>query len=152
MNMNYRALGKERAGIPNDLDLFVGGMISLLILEYSRKRHMPLIILNIALILYAVYGYFVPGMFYHAGLTWERVIAASSIEVATVVFSNLPQFALTLVGSLLLVLSVLRGFGCIDSLLVATNRVAIRSHNAIPQSSVIGSMAIGTVSGSGQTI
>jgi TRAP transporter 4TM/12TM fusion protein len=149
MNTNYRALGEERAGIPNTQDLFVGGAMTLLVIEYARKRHMPLFILNIILILYAVYGYMVPGMFYHAGLSWNRVIAASSIEMATGIFSNLPQLALTLIGSFLLVLSLLRGFGCIDSLLRATKRVAIRSHHAIPQSAVIGSMAIGTVSGSG---
>jgi TRAP transporter 4TM/12TM fusion protein len=47
------------------------------------------------------------------------------------------------------VLSLLRGFGCVDSLLRATKRVAVRSPHAIPQSAVIGSMCIGTVSGSG---
>ena len=58
-----------------------------LIIEYARKRHLPLFILNIVLILYAVYGYCVPGMFYHAGLSWERVISASSVEMATGIFS-----------------------------------------------------------------
>ncbi len=43
----------------------------------------------------------------------------------------------------------MRGFGCVDSLLAATKRIAIRSPHAIPQSAVIGSMLIGTVSGSG---
>ena len=62
---------------------------------------------------------------------------------------HLPQIALTIIGSFLLVLSLLRGFGCVDSLLRATKRVAIRSPHAIPQSAVIGSMAIGTISGSG---
>ncbi len=149
MNTNYVSLGEERAGTPNTADLIVGGTMALLIIEYARKRHMPLFILNIVLILYAVYGYFVPGMFYHAGLTWERVISASSVEMATGIFSRLPQIALTVIGSFLLVLSLLRGFGCINSLLRATKRVAIRSHHAIPQSAVIGSMLIGTVSGSG---
>ena len=149
MNSNYIALGEERAGAPNTQDLVVGGLMCLLIIEYARKRHMPLFILNIVLILYAVYGYVVPGLFYHAGLTWDRVISASSVEMATGIFSRLPQIALTIIGSFLLVLSLLRGFGCIDSLLRATKRVAIRSHHAIPQSAVIGSMAIGTVSGSG---
>ena len=149
MNTNYIALGEERAGTPNTADLVVGGLMTLLIIEYARKRHMPLFILNIVLILYAVYGYLVPGMFYHAGLSWDRVISASSVEMATGIFSRLPQIALTIIGSFLLVLSLLRGFGCIDSLLRATKRVAIRSHHAIPQSAVIGSMAIGTVSGSG---
>jgi TRAP transporter 4TM/12TM fusion protein len=121
----------------------------LLIIEYARKRHMPLFILTIVLVLYAVYGYYVPGIFYHAGLSWERVISASSVEMATGIFSRLPEIALTIIGSFLLVLSLLRGFGCVDSLLRATKRIAIRSPHAIPQSAVIGSMAIGTVSGSG---
>jgi TRAP-type uncharacterized transport system fused permease subunit len=118
-------------------------------LEYARKRQVPLFILTVVLILYAVYGYYVPGMFHHAGLSWERVISASSVEIETRIFSRLPQIALTVIGSFLLVLSLLRGFGCDDSLLRVTKRVAIRSHHAIPQSAVIGSMAIGTVSGSG---
>ena len=149
MNTNYLALGEERNGFYNTQDIVTGGLMALLIIEYARKRHVPLFILNVIIILYAVYGYLVPGMFYHAGLTWHRVIAAASVEMETGIFARLPQLALTLIGSFLLVLSVLRGFGCIESLMRATKRVAIRSHHAIPQSAVIGSMMIGTVSGSG---
>ena len=149
MNANYMALGEERAGMWNTNDMIMGGGMALLILEYSRKRHVPLFILNVVLILYAVYGNWVPGMFYHGGLSWDRVITASSVEMATGIFSRLPQIALTIIGSFLLVLSLLRGFGCVDSLLRATKRVALRSPHAIPQSAVIGSMLIGTVSGSG---
>jgi len=149
MNTNYIALGTERVGSWNAADLTVGGAMTLLVMEYARRRHMPLFVLNVLLALYAVYGYVVPGMFYHAGLTWTRVVTASSVEMATGIFSRLPQIALTVIGSFLLVLSLLRGYGCIDSLLRATKRVAIRSPHAIPQSAVVGSMAIGTVSGSG---
>jgi len=149
MNTNYLALGLERAGAWNNADMIMGGGMTLLIMEYARKRHMPLFILNIILIVYAVYGYLVPGMFYHAGVTWERVITASSVEIATGIFSSLPQIALTIVGSFLLVLSLLRGFGCIQSLLRATKRIAVRSPHAIPQSAVVGSMCVGMVSGSG---
>lgn len=149
MNTNYMALGEERAGMWNSTDLAVGGIMTALIIEYARKRHMPLFILNIILILYAVYGDYVPGMFHHAGLSWHRLITASSVEMATGIFSRLPQIALTVIGSFLLVLSLLRGYGCIDSLLRATKRIAVKSHHAIPQSAVIGSMAIGTISGSG---
>ncbi len=149
MYTNFVSLGEERNGMWNSTDLTVGGVMTLLVIEYARKRHMPLFILNIILILYAVYGYVVPGMFYHAGVSWERVISASSVEMETGIFSNLPQIALTIIGSFLLVLSLLRGFGCVDSLLRATKRIAIRSPHAIPQSAVVGSMAIGTISGSG---
>jgi TRAP transporter 4TM/12TM fusion protein len=149
MNDQYMALGLERAGAWNTTDLIMGGVMTLLIMEYARKRHMPLFILNIVLIVYAVYGNWVPGMFYHAGLSWDRLITASSVEVSTGIFSRLPQIALTVVGSFLLVLSLLRGFGCIESLLRATKRVAFRSPHAIPQSAVVGSMCVGMVSGSG---
>src|SRR4051794_1850021 len=149
MHTEYYELGTVRAGDWNSTDMAVGGLMTLLVLEYSRKRHMPLFVLNIALILYAVYGYVIPGMFYHSGLSWNRVITAMSVETTTGVFSNLPQIALTVVGAFLLVLSVLSGFGCIESLLRATKRVAIRSAHALPQSAVVGSMCVGTVSGSG---
>ena len=149
MHMNYVSLGEERSGMWNTADLTVGAVMTALIIEYARKRHMPLFVLNIALILYAVYGYLVPGMFYHAGVSWGRIVSASTVEMETGIFSSLPQIALTIIGSFLLVLSLLRGFGCVDSLLRATKRVAIRSPHAIPQSAVLGSMAIGTISGSG---
>jgi len=149
MHTEYYALGTERAGDWNATDLVIGSVMTALVLEYSRKRHMPLFALNILLILYAVYGYMVPGMFSHAGLSWWRVGTAMSVETTTGVFSNLPQIALTVIGAFLLVLSTLSGFGCIESLLRATKRVAIRSPHALPQSAVIGSMCVGTVSGSG---
>jgi TRAP transporter 4TM/12TM fusion protein len=149
MNTEYYELGTSRAGSWEPWDLFVGGLMTVLVMEYARKRHMPLFVLNIVLILYAVYGYLVPGMFHHAGLSWHRVVTAMSVENTTGVFSNLPQIALTIVGAFLLVLSVLSGFGCIISLLRATKRVAARSAHALPQSAVVGSMCVGTVSGSG---
>ena len=114
MNMEYYELGTSRAGAWDPSDLFMGGLMALLVLEYSRKRHMPLFVLNIVLIFYAVYGWLVPGMFHHAGLSWNRVVTAMSVENTTGVFSNLPQIALTTIGSFLLVLSVLTGYGCIE--------------------------------------
>jgi TRAP transporter 4TM/12TM fusion protein len=149
MHTEYYDLGTSRAGSWSRYDLFVGTLMTALVMEYARKRHMPLFVLNLVLILYAVYGFLVPGMFYHAGLSWWRVGTAMSVETTTGVFSNLPQIALTVVGSFLLVLSVLNGYGCIESLLRATKRVAARSAHALPQSAVVGSMCVGTVSGSG---
>ena len=149
MHTEYYDLGTSRAGSWSGYDLFVGTAMTALVMEYARKRHMPLFVINIVLMVYAVYGYLVPGMFYHAGLSWWRVGTAMSVETTTGVFSNLPQIALTVVGSFLLVLSVLSGYGCIESLLRATKRVAARSAHALPQSAVVGSMCVGTVSGSG---
>jgi TRAP transporter 4TM/12TM fusion protein len=149
MHTEYEALGTERVGYWDWTDLTLGVAMMALVMEYARKRHIPLFVLNIILILYAVYGYLVPGMFGHGGLTWWRVGTAMSVETATGVFSNLPQIALTVIASFLLVLSVLNGFGAIESLLRATKSVAVRSPHALPQSAVVGSMCVGTISGSG---
>ena len=63
-----------RAGIWSATDLAMGGLMAALVMEYTRKRHMALFVLNIVLILYAVYGWLVPGMFHHPGLSWTRVV------------------------------------------------------------------------------
>jgi TRAP transporter 4TM/12TM fusion protein len=149
MHVEYELIGTVRAGMWSTSDLTMGGLMALLVMEYARKRHFALFVLNILLILYAVYGAIVPGMFFHPGLSWERVVSAMSVEMSTGVFSNLPQLALTLIGSFILVLAALRAFGCIESILTASKQVAVRSPHALPQSAVIGSMAVGTVSGSG---
>jgi TRAP transporter 4TM/12TM fusion protein len=148
MVVEYEAIGTVRAGIWDRTDLTMGTLMIVLVMEYARKRYPALFILNLLLILYAVYGSVVPGMFNHPGLSWERIVTAMSVETSTGVFSNLPQLALTLIGSFILVLSTLRAFGCVDSILRGASLVAMRSPHALPQSAVLGSLAVASVSGS----
>ncbi len=149
MHLEFDAIGFVRAGFWNTPDMIFGALMVLLVLEYSRKRFFPLFVINLILIVYCVYGWMVPGMFHHPGLEWERVLTAMSLEMATGVYSRLPQLALTLIGSFILVLSALRAFGCIDSILKAAGQLAARSPHAVPLSAVLGSIGIGAVSGSG---
>ena len=149
MFVEFEALGTVRAGIWDPSDLWLGGLMALLVMEYARKRYFVLFVLNIFLILYAVYGRAVPGLFNHPGLSWKRVIASMSLEDTTGIFSSLPQLALTLIGSFVLVLAVLRAFGVVDSILRGASRIAVRSRYALPQAAVVGSMGVAAVSGSG---
>jgi TRAP transporter 4TM/12TM fusion protein len=149
MNVEFEEIGTVRAGFWNLPDMVVGGTMAVLVMEYARKRFFPLFVINVVLIVYCVYGWLVPGMFHHPGLDWERVVTAMSVESSTGVFSQLPQLALTLIGSFVLVLSALRAFGCIDSILKAAGLVAARSAHALPLSAVLSSIGIGAVSGSG---
>jgi TRAP transporter 4TM/12TM fusion protein len=138
-----------RLGLWSNHDLAVGGAVAALIMEYTRRRYFALFVLNVLLILYTVYGYLVPGMFGHPGMTWTRVVSAVSVEMSTGVFERLPQLGLTLIGSFILVLAVLRAFGCIDSILKGSTRVAVRSPRLLPQAAVLGSFGVAAVSGSG---
>ncbi len=149
IGIEFEEIGTVRAGVWNSTDLLVGAFMFILVMEYTRKDHFPLFVLNLALILYAVYGWVVPGMFGHPGLHWERIVSSMSVEMATGVFSRLPQLALTLIGSFLLVLSALRAFGCVESIVSTATRLANKSAHALPQAAVVGSMGVATVSGSG---
>ena len=149
MYTEYYEIGTSRAGSWSTMDLAMGTLMVVLVMEYARKRYLALFYLNLILIVYAVYGSIVPGMFNHPGLSWERIASSMSVEMSTGVFSSLPQLALTLIGAFLLVLSALRAFGCVDSLLKGSTRIAAHSPHALPQTAVLGSMAVGTVSGSG---
>ena len=149
MYVEFEAIGTVRAGIWDPSDLWLGGLMALLVMEYARKRYFVLFVLNIILILYAVYGRAVPGIFNHPGLSWKRIVTSMSLEDTTGIFSGLPQLALTLIGSFVLVLAVLRAFGCIDSILRGASRIAVRSRYALPQAAVVGSMGVAAVSGSG---
>ncbi|HWV80486.1 MAG TPA: TRAP transporter fused permease subunit [Hyphomicrobiaceae bacterium] len=149
MTLEFDAIGFARAGFWNTPDMIFGALMVLLILEYSRKRFFPLFIINLVLIIYCVYGWAVPGMFHHPGFDWERVLTAMSLEMATGIYSRLPQLALTLIGAFILVLSTLRAFGCIDSILKGAGQVGSRSPHAVPLSAVLGSIGIGAISGSG---
>ena len=149
MHVEFIAIGTVRAGFWSTTDLALGGLMAVLVMEYARRRYFVLFVLNLSLILYAVYGWLVPGMFNHPGLSWTRVVSAMSVEMTTGIFSELPQLALTLIGSFILVLAVLRAFGCIDAILKGSSQIATRSPHALPQSAVLGSLGVAAISGSG---
>jgi TRAP transporter 4TM/12TM fusion protein len=149
MNVEFMDIRTVRAGIWSPTDLAIGGLMFGLVMEYARKRHFSLFVINLFLIGYTVYGGIVPGLFWHPGLSWSRVLSAMSVEMTTGVFSHLPQLALTLIGSFILVLSLLRAFGCVDSIINVASRLAGKSSRALPQAAVLGSLAVATISGSG---
>jgi len=138
-----------RIAVWNAHDLIVGGGMTAFVLEYTRRRYFALFVINLALILYTAYGNLVPGMFGHPGMSWTRVVTATSLEMSTGIFERLSQLAVTLIGSFVLVLAALRAFGCIDSILQGANLVAVRSPQLLPQTAVLASLAVGAVSGSG---
>lgn len=145
----FYPLNTIRFGSYNTYDLLIGAIMFIFVMEYSRRRHPALFVLNLFLIFYAFYGRIFPGMFSHPGLGLTRIISAMSVEFETGVFERLPQLALTLIGAFILLISVAQGFGCIQSIISWSSSIASKSVQGIPQSAVLGSMCVATVSGSG---
>jgi len=145
----FDAIRIYRVGFWNTADYIAGGTVAALVLEYTRRKYAPVFVLNVLLLLYTVYGFLVPGTFNHPGIGWPRVVSVVSLEMSTGVFERLPQLGLTLIGSFILVLSALRAFDCIDSILKGSSRLAHRYPTLLPQTAVVGSFAVAAVSGSG---
>ena len=64
-----------RAGLPNTIDLIMGGITIILVLEATRRAIGPeLPIVVIVFLLYAYLGPYMPGYFAHRGYSLERII------------------------------------------------------------------------------
>ena len=146
----YENVFLYRAGDYSTLDLVVGALILLLMMEVSRKSHPILFGLNVALVAYSLFGNYIPIDFlWHPGTTLRRVITASTVELATGVYGKYSQMALTLISPFLLVAAAARAFEAQGALLRAIGALTGRYRHTVPQSAVLSSLAVGMVSGSG---
>ncbi len=146
---NFYDLITVRSGSYNIYDLIVGLIIVLLIMEYARIKHRVIFYLNLFLIFYAIFGFAFPPPLNHPGISPERVITSLSVEYSDGVLGKLPQLALTLIGSFLLMVNVAIGFGMVRSIVQTIVSKLAKRPSLIPQTAVISSMMVAMVSGSG---
>lgn len=72
----------HRAGVPNNLDLFFGAVLILLVLEAARRvTGWALPLMGVVFILYSLFGSNMPGFFGHRGYSWQQI--ANHLFVST---------------------------------------------------------------------
>ena len=131
-------------------DFVVGLLVFLLVMELSRLAHPVLFWTNIVLIAYTLWGFLSPiDFFWHPGTTFHRVVTSSTVEFATGIYGLYGQLALTLIAAFLLLAGVANGFEAQRAMINVVRLIAGRSRQLIPQTAVVGSSAIGMISGSG---
>ena len=131
-------------------DFICGLLMFLLVMELSRLAHPALFWINIILILYTLYGYLSPiDFFWHPGTSFYRVVTSSTVEMSTGIYGIYGQIALTVIAAFLLLAATARGFGAQSAMINVMRRLAGRSRQMVPQTAVLGSLAVGTISGSG---
>jgi len=139
-----------RQGSYTTEDFICGLLIFLLVMELSRLAHPALFWINLILILYTLYGYLSPlDFFWHPGASFHRVVTSSTVEMSTGIYGIYGQIALTVIAAFLLLAAAARGFGAQSAMINVMRRLAGRSRQMVPQTAVLGSLAVGTVSGSG---
>jgi TRAP transporter 4TM/12TM fusion protein len=132
-------------------DFIVGLLMFLLVMELTRLDHPILFWTNVVMIVYTLYGYLFPrslDFFWHPGTTFYRVVTCSTVEFSTGIYGLYGQLALTLIAAFLLLAGVANGFNAQEAMINVV-RLLTGSRRLIPQTSVLGSSAIGLISGSG---
>ena len=131
------------------MTIIVGLLVFLLVMELSRLAHPILFWTNVFMVVYTLWGFLSPiDFFWHPGTSFRRVITSSTVEFSTGIYGIYGQLALTLIAAFLLLAGVANGFNAQHSMIRVVRLIA-RSRRLIPQTAVVGSSAIGLISGSG---
>ena len=149
MRVEYEALIYLRAGFFNTPDKIIAVMMFGLVLEYTRREHGTLFYLILFLMLYSVYGWILPGIFGHPGVSWTRVITSSSVEIKLGLFGSYSQTGVGVIAAFFMFLGIAQGFGVQESIVKTFTGIFAKRTTLIPQTAVVTSMAIATCSGSG---
>jgi TRAP transporter 4TM/12TM fusion protein len=129
-------------------DFVVGLLVFLLVMELSRLAHPTLFWINVVMVVYTLWGYLSPlDFFWHPGTTFYRVVTSSTVEFSTGIYGIYGQLALTLIAAFLLLAGVANAFNAQNSMINVV-RLLARSRRLIPQTAVVGSSAVGLISGS----
>jgi TRAP transporter 4TM/12TM fusion protein len=149
LHYEFERLAIYSQGSFTQSDYIVGILIFLLVMELSRLSHPILFWTNLFMVAYTLWGFLSPiDFFWHPGTTFRRVITSSTLEFSTGIYGIYGQLALTLIAAFLLLAGVANGFNAQGSM-VRVVRLIARSRRLVPQTAVVGSSAIGLISGSG---
>src|SRR5262249_8268913 len=139
-----------RQGSYTTQDFIVGLLVFLLVMELSRLAHPVLFWINLVLIFYTLWGYLSPiDFFWHPGTGFYPVVPSRPVELSTCVVGLYGHLALTVIAACLLLAAAAQGFGAKNAMINVMRLIAGRSRQMVPQTAVLGSLAVGTVSGSG---
>lgn len=140
----------ERAGSANAVDKTFGVITLVLatIVLYSYAGPI-LIAVGFLLVLYCLFGSYIPGFLKFPGFSFPRIVEISITEIQRGFFGNLMQMGATIVAMFVLLAGCVEGLGMFDVILKASLLLAKKSKHLITQSAVLASAVMGMFSGSG---
>ena len=137
-----------RVGYPYLLDFTMGGIIVLITLEVNRRVWGKLITaITLLTMLYAYFGSYLPGIFFHGGIRIPRLIAYSSSYYRGV-YGSLAGVSSMEVFLYILFGSMLKAAGAVDFFMEVGKVFARRFRSGPAQTAVVSSGLFGTISGS----
>ncbi|MFC1981677.1 TRAP transporter permease [Chloroflexota bacterium] len=134
---------------PTGMTWFVASAIILLIMEATRRvLGWPLVIIVLFFMFYALFGDYVPGAFWHGGVSWGTLVYTVSLSVEGI--WGIPiRVAATIVVLFLIFAAFLRVGGAADLFLSMSQSAFGRMRGGPAKMAVVASSLFGTISGSG---
>lgn len=138
----------SRGGSPTMLDVIVGCIAILLVLEGSRRAvGLPLVIVVVVFLVYAFAGPYLPGMLGHRGYSVERVASQMFITLEGI-FGTPMSVATTFVFAFVLFGCFLEATGGAKLFIDLAFALTGRSSGGPAKTAVVASGLLGTISGS----
>jgi TRAP transporter 4TM/12TM fusion protein len=148
VHVNYIELA-ERAGIPTTVDIIIGTIIVLVVLEACRIAFGWIIpAIAVLLMAYALLSAHLPPPFYHTPITFSKVISWSSIAFNGVYGMFLHQSATYMIFFILFG-GLLQATGVSESFMELGKAVGTKFRSGPAQTAVVSSGLIGMVMGAG---
>lgn len=144
---NYVAL-QQRAGAFTDLDVYIGAVAVLLVMEAGRRVvGIPIIIIATTFMLYAKFGNHLTGIFRHRGYTTKRLITHLFYTVEGIIGTPIAVCS-TFIFLFILFGAFLENTGIGKFFIDIANALAGKSSGGPAKVAVLSSAMLGTVSGS----
>ncbi|MFD1571011.1 TRAP transporter permease [Halorubrum laminariae] len=148
INLNFETLHIDRVGYAYSHEyilaaIFVATMIYLAWRSFGRT----FLAIMIGSLLYGLFGYVVPGILGHGGLSATRMLLLLVLDI-TGFYGFLTQLVAAWIALFLLYAGLLEGYGAFDLIFRAAVKTSKYVESGVAQTAVIASAVIGSINGS----
>ncbi len=146
--LQYEDIALFRAGDYTNTDYLLGTLILVpLLLLTLKEAGVVLFVLILFFLFYSFFGYLFPGILFHSGMGFFRLIQIDVLEMEAVYGLILGVIA-TWVALFLLYAGLIRGFGALDVIVKLLYHLFGGKRYLMPQIPVVTSLIFGSFSGS----
>jgi TRAP transporter 4TM/12TM fusion protein len=144
---HYQVLETMRIGYALPREYALGAVFSVVVL-YLTYRAFGTAFLGVVVgaVLYAYFGYAIPGIFGHSGIGERQIVNLLTMEFDGF-FGSITQTVAVKVSLFLLYAGLMRGFGAFDLIMKLSFRTAKHLRSGVAQSAVLSSLIVGSING-----
>lgn len=130
------------------LDFYVGAAVMILVTDATRRAYGNVIAsVVVAAVAYAFAGPYLPGVLFHTGLNWTQVARDGAIAFDGV-YGFILEIGTTWVAIFLMFAGMAKAYGLMEFVLSLSREVRNVLRTGVVQVAVIGSMIMGSITGS----